>query len=213
MRGKTSHAVGRVAQLLACTCGMVDVYYLDNFSPVYWLFLDRVDVSFQKVKSKCHVWDHDVFLMGWAADASSTRHSIGREEQTRRLQVDPSLFFGAPVRMWRRDWGGWRRLCSRARRWSTCTWRTAGWTGSGGSSSAAGARRRTSSRSARSGRTGMCCICTAAPRTWAASVRDWPTRSRRTAGTWPSPRSWKVGRPTLKSHLKKERIIIIIINK
>lgn len=40
----------------------------------------------------------------------------------------------------------WHRLCLRARRWSTCLSGTAGSTGSGGSSSASGERKRSFSR-------------------------------------------------------------------
>lgn len=109
------------------------------------------------------------------------------------LGIYNNLFTLVIMEQWGKYRGGltwwWLRPCSRARRWSTCSWGTAGWTGSAGSSSVSGARRRTSSRSGRSGRTGIFSTSTAVTRTWGGFWRGCWSRSPRTGAIWPSVRS------------------------
>lgn len=104
----------------------------------------------------CHVWDYA--CDGLSDHLPPTDHTQLRLEPKSRqsclsrctAESVPALgsLCCPPSRPRMRDWPceEWHRLCLKARRWSTCLSGTAGSTGSGGSSSASGERKRSFSR-------------------------------------------------------------------
>lgn len=143
-------------------------------------------------------------VMGWAAVALPS--PISRKKFPQLCALFSTLLAArrrAVPACWADDPGGvcaracvnvwWHRLCSRARLWLTCSSGTAGWTGSGGSSSASGERRRSSSRSGLNGRTGTFYTCTGVTPTWVACSKDCWNLSQRTGETCLKALRLKVG--------------------